>query len=109
VARTLRAFERKQLEQKLKDDKHAAQVASATLGQIGHQIDVKRIGLGFLDNRTERFVKSALVEVARPYPTFVKAQGSWVRPQACLMPHARPSTFLSTTSLSDAGQASELR
>jgi hypothetical protein len=63
--KTLRAFERKQLEQKLKDDKHAAQVASKTLGQIEHQIDVKKIGLDFLDNRTERFVKSALVEAAR--------------------------------------------
>jgi len=61
TAKTLRAFERK----KLKDDKHAAQVASKTLGQIEHQIDVKKIGLDFLDNRTERFVKSAVVEAAR--------------------------------------------
>jgi hypothetical protein len=38
TAKKLRAFERKQLEQKLKDDKHAAQVASETLGQIEHQI-----------------------------------------------------------------------
>jgi len=65
TAKKLRAFERKQLEQKLKDDKHAAQVASKTLGQIEHQIDVKEIGLDFLDNRTERFVKSAVVEAAR--------------------------------------------
>ena len=65
TAKKLRAFERKQLEQKLKDDKHAAQVASKTLGQIEHQIDVKKIGLDFLDNRTERFAKSALVEAAR--------------------------------------------
>jgi hypothetical protein len=65
TAKKLRAFERKQLEQKLKDDKHAAQVASKTLGQIEHQIDVKKIGLDFLDNRTERFVKSTLVEAAR--------------------------------------------
>ena len=65
TAKKLRAFERKQLEQKLKDDKHAAQVASKTLGQIEHQIDVKKIGLDFLDNRTERFVKSAVVEAAR--------------------------------------------
>jgi hypothetical protein len=65
TAKKLRAFERNQLEQKLKDDRHAAQVASETLGQIEHQIDVKKIGLGFLDNRTERFVKSALVEAAR--------------------------------------------
>src|ERR1700722_772959 len=65
TAKMLRAFERRQLEQKLKDDKHAAQVASETLGQIEHQIDVKRIGLDFLDNRTERFVKSAVVEAAR--------------------------------------------
>jgi hypothetical protein len=34
-------------------------------GQIEHQIDVKKIGLDFLDNRTERFAKSALVEAAR--------------------------------------------
>jgi hypothetical protein len=40
-------------------------VASKTLGQIEHQIDVKKIGLDFLDNRTDRFVKSALVETAR--------------------------------------------
>jgi hypothetical protein len=65
TAKKLRAFERKQLEQKLKDDKHAAQVASKTLGQIEHQIDVKKIGLDFLHNRTERFAKSALVEAAR--------------------------------------------
>jgi hypothetical protein len=65
TAKKLRAFERKQLEQKLKDDRHAAQVASNTLGQIEHQIDVKKIGLDFLDNRTERFVKSAEVEAAR--------------------------------------------
>jgi hypothetical protein len=65
TAKKLRAFERKQLEQKLKDDRHAAQVASKTLGQIEHQIDVKKIGLDFLDNRTERFVKSAVVEAAR--------------------------------------------
>ena len=45
TAKKLRGFERKQLEQKLKDDKHAAQVASKTLGQIEHQIDVKKIGL----------------------------------------------------------------
>jgi hypothetical protein len=64
TAKKLRAFERKQLEQKLKDDKHAAQVASETLGQIEHQIDVKKIGFGFLDNRTERFAKSAVVEAA---------------------------------------------
>ena len=65
TAKKLRAFERKQLEQKLKDDKHAAQVASKTLGQIEHQIDVKKIGLDFLHNRSERFAKSALVEAAR--------------------------------------------
>ena len=65
TAKTLRAFERKQLEQKLRDDRHAAQVASKTLGQIEHQIDVKKIGLDFLDNRTERFAKSTLVEAAR--------------------------------------------
>jgi hypothetical protein len=65
TAKKLRAFERKQLEQKLKNDRHAAQVASKTLGQIEHQINVKKIGLDFLDNRTERFVKSAIVEAAR--------------------------------------------
>jgi hypothetical protein len=60
----LRAFERKQLEKKLKDDRHAAQVASQTLGQIERQIDAKKLGLDFLDNRTDRFVKSAVVEAA---------------------------------------------
>ena len=33
TAKKLRAFERKQLEQKLRDDRHAAQVASRTLGR----------------------------------------------------------------------------
>jgi hypothetical protein len=59
----LRAFERHQLEQKLKDDKHAAEVASTTLQQIDREIGVKTTGLRFLDNRTDTFVKAALSEV----------------------------------------------
>jgi hypothetical protein len=59
----LRAFERHQLEQKLKDDKHAAEVASTTLQQIDREIGIKTIGLGFLENRTASFVKAALSEV----------------------------------------------
>jgi hypothetical protein len=65
TATKLRAFERHQLEQKLKADKHAAQVASETLQQIEHQIAVKTLGLRFLDNRFERYLRSAVVEVAR--------------------------------------------
>ena len=65
TATKLRAFERHQLEQKLKDDQHAAQVASQTLGQIEHQIDIKTRALRFLDNRFQRYVKSAVVEAAR--------------------------------------------
>jgi hypothetical protein len=59
----LRAFERRQLEQKLKEDKHAAEVASTTLQEIDHEIGIKTIGLGFLESRTDRFVKAALAEV----------------------------------------------
>ena len=59
----LRAFERHQLEQKLKDDKHAAEVASTTLQQIDREIGIKTTGLGFLDNRTDGFVKAALTEM----------------------------------------------
>jgi hypothetical protein len=61
----LRAFERHQLEQKLKADKHAAQVASETLQQIEHEIAVKTIGLKFLEVRSPQFVKSAVIETAR--------------------------------------------
>src|SRR4029077_1694683 len=59
----LRAFERHQLEQKLKDDKHAAEVASTTLQEIDREIGIKTTGLGFLENRTDSFVKAALAEV----------------------------------------------
>src|ERR1700751_4001411 len=59
----LRAFERRQLEQKLKDDKHAAEVASTTLQQIDREIGIKTRGLTFLENRTDSFVKAALSEV----------------------------------------------
>jgi hypothetical protein len=65
TATKLRAFERHQLEQRLKDDKHAAQVASETLQQIEHQIGVKTLALRFLDNRFQRYVRSAVVEAAR--------------------------------------------
>jgi len=59
----LRAFERHQLEQKLKDDKHAAEVASTTLQEIDREIGIKTVGLKFLKNRTDGFVKAALREV----------------------------------------------
>jgi hypothetical protein len=59
----LRAFERHQLEQKLKDDKHAAEVASTTLQEIDREIGIKTVGLKFLENRTDGFVKAALREV----------------------------------------------
>jgi hypothetical protein len=59
----LRAFERHQLEQKLKDDKHAAEVASTTLQEIDREIRIKTFGLKFLENRTDGFVKAALREV----------------------------------------------
>jgi hypothetical protein len=59
----LRAFERHQLEQKLKDGKHAAEVASKTLQEIDREIGIKTTGLGFLENRTDSFVKAALTEV----------------------------------------------
>jgi hypothetical protein len=50
---------------KLNADKHAAQVASETLQQIEHENAVKTLGLRFLDNRFERYVRSAVVEAAR--------------------------------------------
>jgi len=59
----LRAFERHQLEQKLKDDKHAAEVASTTFQEIDREIGIKTTGLTFLENRTDSFVKAALAEV----------------------------------------------
>jgi hypothetical protein len=65
TARKLRAFERHQLEQKLKSDRHAAQVASVTLREIEREIAVKTIGLKFLELRSDRFVRSAMVEAAR--------------------------------------------
>jgi hypothetical protein len=61
----LRAFERHQLEQKLKDDKHAAEVASMTLREIDREIGIKTVGLKFLEARTDGFIKSAIVEAAR--------------------------------------------
>jgi hypothetical protein len=63
TSKKLRAFERHQLEQKLKEDRHAAEVASTTLKQIEREIGIKTIGLKFLDNRTDSFVKAALTEV----------------------------------------------
>jgi hypothetical protein len=58
----LRAFERHQLEQKLKADKHAAEVASKTLQEIDREIEIKAIGLRFLENRIDSFVKAVLAE-----------------------------------------------
>jgi hypothetical protein len=63
TSKKLRAFERHQLEQKLQDDKHAAEVASTTLQEIDREIDIKAVGLKFLENRTDGFVKAALREV----------------------------------------------
>lgn len=63
----LRAFERHQLEEKLKADKHAAQVAARTLTEIEREIATKTAGLGFLDERSERYIKSAVVEAAREF------------------------------------------
>jgi hypothetical protein len=63
TSKKLRAFERHQLEQKLKDDKHAAEVASTTLQEIDREIGIKIVGLKFLENRTDGFVKAALREV----------------------------------------------
>ena len=42
-------------------------MASETLGQIEHEIAVKMLGLRFLDNRFERYVRSAVVEAAREF------------------------------------------
>jgi hypothetical protein len=61
----LRAFERHQLEEKLKADKHAAQVAAETLTEIEREIAVRTAGLSFLDKRSERYIKSAVIEAAR--------------------------------------------
>jgi len=60
----LRAFERAQLEKKLADDKHAAEIARESLNQIEFEIAVLTIGLRFLDARADRFTKSALIEAA---------------------------------------------
>jgi hypothetical protein len=65
TAKKLRAFERHQLEEKLKEDKHAAQVASETLREIEREISVKTVGLKFLEARSARFTKSAIIEAAR--------------------------------------------
>jgi hypothetical protein len=62
TAKKLRAFERHQLEQKLKDDQHAAEVARTALGDIERRIAVKSIGLEFLESRVDSFVKAALAE-----------------------------------------------
>jgi hypothetical protein len=65
TAAKMRSFERQQLEKKLEADRHAAQVASATLTEIEREILVKTVGLEFLENRSEKFVKSAVIEAAR--------------------------------------------
>lgn len=67
TAKKLRAFERHQLEQKLKVDQHAAQVASATLHEIEREISVKTTGLKFLELKSDRYTKSAMVEAAREF------------------------------------------
>ena len=60
----LRSFERKQLEKKLADDRHAAQVATESLRHIELEIAVKTTGLKFLESRAEKFAKSAIIEAA---------------------------------------------
>lgn len=62
TAKKVRAFERHQLEQKLKDDQHTAEVARASLGEIEREITFKSIALKFLQNRIESFVKAAIAE-----------------------------------------------
>lgn len=61
----LRSFERQQLEKKLADDRHAAQVATESLRHIEREIAVKTTGLKFLEGRAEKFAKSAIIEAAR--------------------------------------------
>ena len=61
----IRSFERHQLEKKLASDRHAAQVAGESLQQIEREIAVKTAGLKFLDARSEKFTKSAIIEAAR--------------------------------------------
>jgi hypothetical protein len=65
TTKKLRAFERHQLEQKLKDDAHAARVASEALQHIECEISIKTAGLSSLDNRIEPYIKSAVLEAAR--------------------------------------------
>jgi hypothetical protein len=60
----LRSFERRQLEKKLADDRHAAQVATKSLRHIEREIAVKTTGLKFLESRAEKFAKSAIIEAA---------------------------------------------
>jgi len=61
----IRSFERHQLEKKLAADQHAAQVAAESLRQIEREIAIKTIGLKFLETRSEKFTKSAIIEAAR--------------------------------------------
>jgi hypothetical protein len=61
----LRSFERQQLEKKLADDRHAAQVATESLRHIEREIAIKTTGLEFLESRAEKFAKSEIIEVAR--------------------------------------------
>jgi hypothetical protein len=60
----LRSFERRQLEKRLADDRHAAQVATESLRHIEREIAVKTTGLKFLESRAEKFAKSAIIEAA---------------------------------------------
>jgi late competence protein required for DNA uptake (superfamily II DNA/RNA helicase) len=53
-----------QLEKKLADDRHAAQVATESLRHIEREIAVKTTGLKFLESRAEKFAKSAIIEAS---------------------------------------------
>jgi len=60
----VRAFERQQLEAKLEQDGHTAEVASRALGEIELNIATKTIAIFFLESRVEKFMKPAVIEAA---------------------------------------------
>jgi hypothetical protein len=60
----VRAFERQQLEAKLEQDGHTAEVATRALGEIELNIATKTIAIFFLESRVEKFMKPAVIEAA---------------------------------------------
>jgi hypothetical protein len=62
--REIRKFERAQLEEKLKGDRHAAEVARAALDAIEVEIEGKRRQLTELEGRREDFAADAVLEHA---------------------------------------------